>query len=116
MHLDLSTAFGENAVRVRLQSRYNDDVILVRAYARSQLNVKMPRACVEREIKRHYDRLPLADPEFYNAVDIEMVLGADVYADILQGGIVQSPAKLPTAFSTVFGWAIVGTFTPMDLA
>ena len=114
MSLDTSTSLGEYVANVRLQSRYNEDVIRVRASVRSQLNIVLPRASIDEEIKGCYDRLPLADPTFYHPVDIEMVLGAEVYSEILRGGIVQSAAKLPTAFSTVFGWAIVGSFTQLE--
>ena len=60
MVLYLSTAFGKNVVQVRLQSRYNEDVIVLIAYAHAQWNVKITRACVEREKKTalRYDKFP----------------------------------------------------------
>ena len=116
MKLAYTTAFGEHKCQVRLQSRYAEtSVVKVSAYMRSQLNVHLPRVAVDEEIRKYYDRLPLADPQFHNPKDIEMVLGADIYSEIVRGGIVQSAAKIPTAFSTAFGWAIVGTFTFLDI-
>lgn len=59
------------------------------------------------------DTLDLADPTFNVQGPIDILLGADVAPSILTGHRVAGQQSHPTAFSTVFGWVLMGLVAPM---
>ena len=52
--------------------------------------------------------LPLADPTFGRPGRIDLLLGVDVFADVLRQGQRTGPAGSPVAFETDFGWVLSG--------
>ena len=56
----------------------------------------------------HISNLPLADPDFGTPGKIDLLLGADIYADVLLHGRRCGPPGTPTAFETRFGWVLTG--------
>jgi len=68
----------------------------------------MPRSPVSADIKDRFSTLALADPQFNVSSPVDMLLGADVFSSILDGRQVKMDASLPTAFSSIFGWVLIG--------
>ncbi len=56
----------------------------------------------------HLNDLHLADPDFGQPNKIDILLGVDVYADVLLQGRRNGPPGTPTAFETKFGWVLTG--------
>lgn len=56
----------------------------------------------------HLQGLKLADPEFCITGAIDILLGADVYGQILEEGIIKGGPTAPTAQLTKFGWIVSG--------
>ena len=56
----------------------------------------------------HFFDLPLADLEFGIPGKIDLLLGVDVYADIILQGRQSGTPGTPTAFETIFGWILSG--------
>ena len=56
----------------------------------------------------HLSDLPLADPGFGQLGRIDILLGADVFVDVLCQGRRNGPASSPTAFETDLGWVLCG--------
>ena len=56
----------------------------------------------------HLSHLPLADPSFGRPGRIDILLGADIFVEILGQGRRKGPAGSPTAFETDFGWVLCG--------
>ncbi|XP_062714029.1 uncharacterized protein LOC134290836 [Aedes albopictus] len=54
------------------------------------------------------DRIVLADPEFYQTSDIDMIIGAEYYLDLLQEERFRPSEDGPTFQNTVFGWIVSG--------
>ena len=52
--------------------------------------------------------LQLADPECGSPGNIEVLLGADVFSDVLLHGRGSGPPGSPTAIETCFGWVLAG--------
>ena len=57
----------------------------------------------------HISNLPLADPEFTQPGRVDILLGADVFVDVLRHGRRSGLPGSPTAFETDLGWVICGT-------
>ena len=58
---------------------------------------------------KHISDLPLADPGFGQPGRIDILLGVDVFVDILRHGRRTGPPGSPTAFETEFGWVLCGS-------
>ena len=57
---------------------------------------------------KHLLNLSLADPDFGIPGRIDLLLGADIYADVLLHGRWYGPPGTPTAFETQFEWVLTG--------
>ncbi|XP_070519714.1 uncharacterized protein [Cardiocondyla obscurior] len=53
--------------------------------------------------------LELANPDFRASLNIELILGAEVYAIILEEGICKGNINAPVAINTALGWVLSGT-------
>ena len=62
----------------------------------------------------HLAGLPLADPTFHIPGQIDILLGADVFVNILTKQMVTGNAGEPAGIETIFGWAIVGAVRPLE--
>lgn len=56
----------------------------------------------------HLTDVTLADPGFGQPGRIDILLGADVFVDVLRDGRRRGPANAPTAFETDLGWVLCG--------
>lgn len=56
----------------------------------------------------HLQNLDLADPKYFEPSKIDLLLGADVYAQIIQAGLRKGPVGAPTAQRTMLGWILSG--------
>ena len=54
----------------------------------------------------HLSGIILADPDLATLKKIDLLLGADIYADVLLHGRQCGPPNTPTAFETTFGWVL----------
>jgi hypothetical protein len=61
---------------------------------------------------KHLADLPLADPGFGQPGRIDMLLGVDVFVDVLRHGRRSGPPDSPTALETEFGWVLCGSTGP----
>ncbi|KAL6419298.1 hypothetical protein ACFW04_013938 [Cataglyphis niger] len=64
---------------------------------------------VSRKTWPHIDGIELADPDFFAADPVEILLGADVCAAILQPGFRRGGQRQPVAQQTTLGWILSGS-------
>ena len=57
----------------------------------------------------HISDLRLADPEYGIPGRVEVLLGVDIFTDILLNGRRKGPPGSPTAMETIFGWVLCGS-------
>ena len=62
----------------------------------------------------HLTNLHLADPDFGRPGRIDILLGVDIYADVLLNGRRIGPPGSPAAFETRFGWVLAGRTKLLD--
>ncbi|XP_043063530.1 uncharacterized protein LOC122319801 [Drosophila ficusphila] len=55
---------------------------------------------------------PLADEQFHLSRNVDMLLGAEAFYDILAVGQVKLGSNLPTLQKTLFGWVVAGSHRP----
>ncbi|XP_011686393.1 PREDICTED: uncharacterized protein LOC105449094 [Wasmannia auropunctata] len=57
----------------------------------------------------HLTDLQLADPDFAVPAEVDVILGVDVYGQVVRGEICRGEPGAPTAQLTAFGWVLMGT-------
>ncbi|XP_055305902.1 uncharacterized protein LOC129570356 [Sitodiplosis mosellana] len=57
---------------------------------------------------KHLIGLPLADPQFYEANHVDMLLGSAAHGDIIMDGLVKGNRNEPIAQRTELGWIVSG--------
>lgn len=55
------------------------------------------------------ENITLADPEFNESRPVDILLGADIYSNIIQEGILRQDKSQPVAQQTRLGWILCGT-------
>ncbi|CAH2090035.1 unnamed protein product [Euphydryas editha] len=99
----------KHAVNIEIESRYEPvGKVCVNAYVLKSLTSLLPsrEVCIPDWLE--LKTLPLADPEFSSPGKVDMLLGADVYGEILQNGVKKSPHGNLLAQNTLFGWILSG--------
>lgn len=104
---------ANHSVALNLHSRFNQACVTsVNALVIRQLsnlaNIVVNKTCEWPHIKG----LQLADPEFTRQRKVDILIGGDIYGEILLPGLRQR-AGLPTAQNTVLGWVLSGRL-PID--
>ncbi|XP_055307954.1 uncharacterized protein LOC129572072 [Sitodiplosis mosellana] len=56
----------------------------------------------------HIKNLPLADPNFNQTGPIDIILGAEIYGEIVLSEVMKGPQGTPTAQKTELGWILFG--------
>ena len=84
------------------------DAIVLRS-----LTKKLPLQSIPTGDWPHLESLSLADPYFNVLKPIDIILlGVDVYHDILKPGLILGPKGTPAAQDTIFGWVLFGNTSP----
>lgn len=78
------------------------------AYVMNKLTDLLPNQKIPQGHWHHLKGLLLADPTYNQPGNIDLLLGADVYAQILLEGVIKGPNGSPIAQQTTFGWVLSG--------
>lgn len=84
--------------------------ILLQAYVMKRITNSLPLKNISENIYHQFSTLNLADKDFHVSRPIDILLGADIYNDIMEGKKLTLDPNLPSAYSTIFGWVILGKF------
>lgn len=100
---------SKSRVKVKIQSLSDPNFVVdVDAFVLSKLTSTLPDKRVVVELHSEFANLNLADPNFDIPNKIDMLLGADVYGQVLLDGIIKGSLGTPTAQNTAFGWILFG--------
>ncbi|UYV63170.1 hypothetical protein LAZ67_2003340, partial [Cordylochernes scorpioides] len=72
------------------------------------LSNKIPNFYTNNPVWPHLSNLKLADPEFYIPRPIDIIIGADLYLDLIEPGLIKGPRDAPSAMNSKLGWIISG--------
>lgn len=78
------------------------------AYILPKLTDIIPSFKIEKRNWPHLKKLKLADKEFTSPKSIDIIIGADFYAYIIERGLVKGDENSPIAQETKLGWIISG--------
>ncbi|XP_037297855.1 uncharacterized protein LOC119190306 [Manduca sexta] len=98
-------------VQLKIISRYDKHFNTpVRAYVlKSCITSKLPSSSIRpNRMWSHLDGLYLADPQYFVSSKIDLLLGIDVYTEIVKNNLVKGPPGSPSAQETSLGWILFG--------
>lgn len=106
---------GENSsfasrftVSVTIQSRFDPNFsVQVDAFVLGTITSLLPSEKLA-EFNWPEIELTLADPEYHTPNKIDILLGAEVYGQVLREGLSQGSPGFPVAQNTAFGWILSG--------
>lgn len=106
--LNTLTLREETVCQLTLFSRFDSKVKIEGTFrVDNRITTKTPAESLPEEFKRNFPHLFFADPTFYQSAGVDIVIGVDLYPKVVSEGV-YARSGLPTAQSTVFGWAIYG--------
>jgi len=101
----------DGRVQLSIQSTTDTRSLELPAWTLPSITSSMPSIPLPSTVRERCSHLLLADPNFDSPAPIELLLGADVFPQVLRHKRQSLGPGLPTAFDTIFGWIILG---PID--
>ncbi|UYV76985.1 hypothetical protein LAZ67_14002708, partial [Cordylochernes scorpioides] len=95
-------------IKIKLSSIYDHFKFETKALIVKDLSNKIPNFYTHNPVWPHLNNLKLADPEFYIPRPIDIIIGADLYLDLIEPGLINVPRDAPSAMNSKLGWIISG--------
>ncbi|UYV70535.1 hypothetical protein LAZ67_7003438 [Cordylochernes scorpioides] len=95
-------------IKIKLSSLYDNFKFETKALIVKDLLNKIPNFYTHNPVWPHLNNLKLADPEFYIPRPIDIIIGADLYLDLIEPGLIKGPRDAPSAMNSKLGWIISG--------
>lgn len=102
---------ASQTARIKLQSRTNTFNASIDCIVTEQVTERLPGFNLKRsrfEIPRN---LELADPKFHVSSDIDLLIGAELFWQVLCIGHIKESPNHPRLQKTLFGWILAGRMT-----
>lgn len=96
-------------ISFKITSLYdNSEAFQISAHNLTKLTSLIPSVQITRRSWQHLDGLPLADPHFRSLSWIDLIIGSDLYHQIIKDGLRKGSSNAPIAQLTSSGWVISG--------
>ncbi|XP_049886914.1 uncharacterized protein LOC126381473 [Pectinophora gossypiella] len=106
--VDQMSARINHASKFQISSKANDFTCPCTAYMVKQVTDILPAQKINHESWSHLQNLVLADPTYHKPGSIDMLLGVNIYTEILMSGVLRGEPGSPIAQQTQLGWIISG--------
>ncbi|XP_022835355.1 uncharacterized protein LOC111362836 [Spodoptera litura] len=98
----------KGAINLECRSIHSDYKFNIEALIMKKLISNLPTASFSISSWQYLDNLKLADPQFNLSSPIDLLLGADIYSELILNGIIRSDERYPVAHHTKVGWILCG--------
>ncbi|XP_043471442.1 uncharacterized protein LOC122504407 [Leptopilina heterotoma] len=105
---EINSGTTRGVVPVTLKSIYSSKFIIFNAYILLKLSSTLPTTVISPNKWSHLQNIQLADPDYPIPRKINLIIGADVYSQVVQPDIIKGPLSSPMAQITIFGWVVLG--------
>lgn len=96
-------------INITIKSNNNEYSLNTDALIMKTLINNLPSQTLSRPSWTFLENIQLADPEFYKSRPVDLLLGAEVYSNIILDGICRENNQTPIAQQTRFGWILSGS-------
>lgn len=103
-----TVASCSQVARVRLQSRTGTFSSVLTCIVTDQVTDKLPAFTMKRSTFQISSNLQLADPRFNVSANVDILIGAELFWQVLCIGQVKVSPSHPTLQKTRFGWILAG--------
>lgn len=101
-----TTTSSNQTVRVKLQSRLNSYSATIECLVADHVTERLPAFTIKRNTFSLSRNLELADPQFNVSAEVDILISADLFWDLLCIGQIKSSLKHPTLQKTRLGWIL----------
>lgn len=98
----------KGAMNLECQSIHSDYKFNFEALIMKKLISNLPTASFSINNWDYLENLKLADPQFNLSGPIDLLLGADIYSELILNGVIRSDKRYPVAQQTKLGWILCG--------
>nr|XP_034830105.1 uncharacterized protein LOC117987255 [Maniola hyperantus] len=103
------SACSQNMVQLTIHSIHDPTfTIQIKAHILKTITSLLPSEKISSKKWIEIKDVFLADPEFHTPNKIDVLLGAEVYAQVIREGLIRGPPGAPIAQNTAFGWILSG--------
>lgn len=111
---NVATTQTRGSVSLVLESKQNDKKLEIDAFILNRLTSILPLKPINVNHVDFIKSIALADPNFSEPKEIDIILGSDYFFSVLQQGQIMGLANQPTAQNTIFGWVLAGKMKGVD--
>ncbi|GFX95741.1 DUF1758 domain-containing protein [Trichonephila clavipes] len=101
-------AYATKRVELQLSPHLSQDIFAVNALVVKELTCNLPNFIVSKFDWPHINGLQLADPSFYISRPVDMIMGADIFFDLILYGKISGTKNQPSALNSKLGWLLSG--------
>ncbi|XP_028170569.1 uncharacterized protein LOC114360183 [Ostrinia furnacalis] len=98
----------KGVITITVASLHNDFTMNTDVFIMRNLIKKLPNQSFSKPSWQYLDNIQLADPDFNRSRPVDLLLGADVYSQIMLHGIIKQDQSQPIAQQTQLGWILCG--------
>ncbi|XP_028166029.1 uncharacterized protein LOC114356863 [Ostrinia furnacalis] len=98
----------KGVITITVASLHNDFTMDTDVFIMRNLIKKLPNQSFSKPSWQYLDNIQLADPDFNRSRPVDLLLGADVYSQIMLHGIIRQDQSQPIAQQTQLGWILCG--------
>lgn len=96
-------------VKVSIASRIDPNFKLqVELCTMKTITAPLPTIPIENKVWPHLQGLRLADEQYNKSLPVQMLLGAEVFEEIVLNGLIKKVQDSPTAMNSSLGWLLFG--------
>uniref|UniRef100_A0A2H1WZP8 SFRICE_032395 n=1 Tax=Spodoptera frugiperda TaxID=7108 RepID=A0A2H1WZP8_SPOFR len=99
---------SKGMITLECKSIHSDYTFKTKALVMSKLINNLPNSNIDTKNWTHLHNIKLADPDFNISGPIDLLLGADIYSDVILDGVLKHNSDSPVAQQTKLGWILCG--------
>ncbi|XP_062539142.1 uncharacterized protein LOC134207435 [Armigeres subalbatus] len=103
-----SAIISSHAVRIRMESHCTDFAVEQSCHILKKITRDLPSRSLDASRWKLPPNIILADPKFSETGPIDLLLGMELYYDLLLDGFSKLGPEMPVLQNTVFGWVASG--------
>ncbi|XP_011884078.1 PREDICTED: uncharacterized protein LOC105571220 [Vollenhovia emeryi] len=103
-----STTKSTQTARLKMQSRTNAFSFDIECIVTDRVTDRLPSFTFKRTALNLPRNLQLADPQFHVSADVDVLIGADLFWDLICVGQIKASQTHPTLQKTRLGWILAG--------